>query len=234
MKKNIFWTGGFDSTFRLLQLICDDEISEINIYYITLFIDNIKYSLVGRRSVDIELKTMLNILLMLNTSKIKKFNIIGKSEDLLTCSFMFNFDFMNYICKEEVTYSDKIKIYYFDLFANDFVNRPISQYTYISEILEELNIEADICLEYNPDNPRSFYNLVSKVIVNNKISHENNPELKAFSRYNLPIISLTKEDMLEISINNGWCGVLEITWSCWYPYDNRPCNNCFACKRRVI
>ena len=61
------------------------------------------------------------------------------------------------------------------------------------------------------------------VIVNNKISHENNPELKAFSRYNLPIISLTKEDMLEISINNGWCDVLEITWSCWYPYDNRPC-----------
>ncbi len=228
MTNNIFWTGGFDSTFRLLQIINDDKISEINIYYITLFIDNVNHSNIGRRSVDVELKTMLNILSVLDTSKIKSFNIIGKSEDLLMCSFMFNYSFMNYICKEEVTYSDKTKILYFDLFANDFVNRPISQYTYITDILEEFNIEADICLEYNPGNPRSFWSLVSKQIVGNKI------ELEAFSKFNLPIISLTKEDMLDISIKKGWTDVLKLTWSCWYPKDSLPCGVCFACKRRVI
>lgn len=233
MKRNIFWTGGFDSTFGLLRLINDENISEINVYYISLWIDNIKKSNVGRRSVDIELKTMLTILQNIDTSKIKKFTIIGKSENLLMCNLMFNFDFMNYISKEEITLSDKTKINYFDLFLNGLMNRPVSQYTYITEILDQLDIEADICLEYNPGNPQSFWSLLSKSIVGNKIG-KTTLELEAFSKYNLPIIELTKEDMFDIAKNNEWLEILKLTWSCWYPDGLEPCGRCFACKRRVV
>jgi hypothetical protein len=233
MLKNIFWTGGFDSTFRLLQLIDDVEITEINIYYIALSIDNIKNSTVCRRSIEIELKTMQNILSVIETRKIKSFTIIGKSETLLHCNFMFNFSFMKYISKEEILLSDRTKVNYFDLFANGYMNRPVSQYTYISQILDDLDIEADICLEYNPDNPISFWSLLSNSIVGNKII-PNKPELDSFSKYNLPIINLTKEDMLEISITNDWVDIVELSWSCWYPDEGEACGRCFACKRRVV
>ena len=64
IKNNINKPGGFEYVEKELRTMIEDinfKISEINIYYITLFIDNIKYSLVGRRSVDIELKTMLKL-----------------------------------------------------------------------------------------------------------------------------------------------------------------------------
>lgn len=233
MKKNIFWTGGFDSTFRLLQIVNDIEVEEINIFYVSLLIDNKESSKVSRRSLDIELKTMSNILSEIDTTKIKCFTIIGKSETLLLCNLIFSYGFMNYITKEEVIYTDKTKINFFDLYRNNFVNRPISQYTYISQLLEELDIEAEISLEFNPNNSVSFWSLLSSAIQNNRII-KIRPELEAFSRFQLPIINLTKEDMLEIAIKNGWEKILQLTWSCWYPIGETSCGSCFACKRRVL
>ena len=73
MKKNIFWTGGFDSTFRLLQLLEDENITDIYLYYIALVIDNVEESDIRRMSMSQEIETMQLILSSIDKSKIKKY-----------------------------------------------------------------------------------------------------------------------------------------------------------------
>jgi hypothetical protein len=147
MRKNIFWTGGFDSTFRLLQLIEDTTVSEIYLYFISLVIDNVETSDVRRMSISYELETMKLILDSIDKSKIKQFTIIGKPEDLLYYTFQFPYQFMNYIGKDKIEYSDINKVYFFDLYVSGIVLRPITQWGAITEILDELDISAEICLE---------------------------------------------------------------------------------------
>jgi len=229
MKKNLFWTGGFDSTFRLLQLLDDDLVIEINLFYISLVIDNVEYSDVRRKSIPNEINTMLQILRKIDTNKIKKFNIIGKNEDLIRYSFMFNFNFMNFIQKQHINYSDKNKIYFFDLLSLDIISRPINQWGAITQILDDLNIEAEICIEKDG----GIWSKIKNYVIDGRIQFDLLPALSAFSKYQIPLFDVSREEMLKNS-NDNWIRILEITWSCWYPKDNKPCGRCFTCKRRPL
>jgi hypothetical protein len=99
VEKNLFWTGGFDSTFRLLELVNDDKISKINLFYIALNIDDIESSSEYRLSITNELKAMSKILSLINTSKLN-LTIFAKSENLLMYSFILPFRFVNFIGRE--------------------------------------------------------------------------------------------------------------------------------------
>ena len=58
--KYLFWTGGYDSTFRLCQLLIDEkkEVQPIYLFLEDEFVDSDKFE---RRNKDEELQTMLNI-----------------------------------------------------------------------------------------------------------------------------------------------------------------------------
>jgi hypothetical protein len=228
MTKNLFWTGGFDSTFRLLQLIDDNEVLEINLYYISIVIDNIESSEIRRKSNIYEIQTMYQILSNINIEKVKSFTIFGKNEDLLHYSFIFNFPFMNYINRDSIEYSDKNKVFYFDLFVNGLVLRPINQWGGITQILDDLDIEAEICLEKGG----GIWSKINKYVVNGEIQYDLFKPLKAFSNYQIPLFDIDREEMVSISSNKNWDDILKITWSCWYPKNNLPCGRCFTCKRR--
>lgn len=230
MRKNIFWTGGFDSTFRLLQLIEDDNVSEIYLYFISLVIDNLESSDVRRKSVSQELETMQLILNRIDKSKIKQFTIIGKSEDLLYYTFQFPYAFMNYISKENIEYSDINKVYFFDLYVNGLVLRPITQWGAITQILDDLDIVAEICLEKGG----GIWSRIKKFVNNGQINFDNMRALLAFSKYEIPLFDVSRDDMIDISKENGWISILELTWSCWYPKNGEQCGKCFTCIRRPL
>lgn len=230
MIRNIFWTGGFDSTFRLLQSVNDDNINEINLYYLSLVIDNVKTSKTRRASSKQEISTMNEILKIINTDKIKSFNIIGEKEDLLSYTFTFQFPFMNYILRDNIEYSDINKTYYFDLLVNDIVSRPINQWGAITQILDDLDIEAEICLEKNS----VIWNNIKRYVIDNQIKFELFPPLKAFRRYQMPLFDIDRDEMMITSTENNWLDVLKISWSCWYPNGDKPCGKCFTCVKRPL
>lgn len=239
MKKNIFWTGGFDSTFRLLQLIDDDNVNQIEIFYISLFIDNTSdgsndpidvYLYPGRRSIEYELESMSIILSLIDTKKISKFTIIGKSEYLLFCNLIFNYSFMNYVSKETIEYSDETRINLLQLYDNELVLRPTCQWGAITEVLNFFDIEAEICIEKGG----GFWTRLNHIIVDGKLNFDAYPGLKLFSRYQLPILEISKEEMLKISQEKKWTQMINLTWSCWYPENGEPCMKCFACKERLV
>lgn len=226
--KNIFWTGGFDSTFRLLELVSDDKVSSINLYYIALNIDDVENSNVGRRSITNEIETMIRILNNIDTSKIKKFTIIGKSEDLLYYSFQFTFPFMNFISKDKIEYSDKNKSYFFDLLVEGLVLRPITQWGAITQLLDDLNIEAEICLEKEG----GIWSRINRYVIDGQIQFSRMSALNAFKRYQIPLFNINRQQMIQISDEKNWKSILQMTWSCWYPKDGLQCGKCFTCVRR--
>lgn len=227
MKKHIFWTGGFDSTFRLLQLIDDSCVSKIHIWYLALKIDNKSTSQVARMNRDHEITTMHKILSQIDRSKIVKFNIIGESEKLLYYHLIFGYQFMNFISKEQIHFSDRTKALFFDLWANNIVSRPISQWTAITQILDDFDIEAEICLERGG----GIWSRIKDWVVDGEIQFHQCPGLEALRRYQIPLFDLDKEDMLKIA-NQSQIEILRQTWSCWYPQDDSPCQLCFACLAR--
>lgn len=229
MKKNLFWTGGFDSTFRLLQLLDDNLVTEINLFYISLIIDNVENSDIRRKSIVNEIDSMITILKNIDISKIKNFTIIGKNEDLIRYSFMFDFSFMNFIQRDKIEYSDKNKVYLFDLLALDIISRPINQWGAITQILDDLNIEAEICIEKDG----GIWGKIKNYVIDGRIQFNLLPPLSAFSNYQIPLFDVNREEMLKNS-NDNWIKILEMTWSCWYPKDNKPCGRCFTCKRRPL
>ena len=230
MKKNIFWTGGFDSTFRLLQLLEDENITDIYLYYIALVIDNVEESDIRRMSMSQEIETMQLILSSIDKSKIKKFTIISKQEELLYYTFQFPYQFMNYIGKEIIEYSDINKVYFFDLYVSGLVLRPITQWGAITQILDDLDIEAEVCLEKDG----GIWSRINRFVVDGQIQFHKMRCLSAFMRYEIPLFDVSRESMIDISIKKGWLPILELTWSCWYPKNGNQCGKCFTCKRRPI
>ena len=225
MTSNIFWTGGFDSTFRLLELIDDESISEVNIFYIALNIDNEDHSTTKRRSIDIEIKTMSKILSVINKSKIKKFTIFSDKVNLQHYVLFFEgYQFMEYVERDFIEYTTQLKMDYLHLYKNDIVPRPVSQWGSITQILDELNIKAEICLEKGggiQTKLSTLSDLVDKSVVN-----------RVFGRYIMSLFDVTREDMALKSEERGWNDVMKETWSCWYPIDSKPCGVCFTCIRR--
>ncbi len=60
------------------------------------------------------------------------------------------------------------------------------------------------------------------------------PSLLSFLSFASSIIFLSKEEELEIAKQKGFDKLLYYTWTCWYPKDDEPCNECKMCKERII
>ena len=39
---------------------------------------------------------------------------------------------------------------------------------------------------------------------------------------------------LSISEKGGYKHIMKMTWSCWYPKNNKPCGRCIMCRERII
>lgn len=57
-----------------------------------------------------------------------------------------------------------------------------------------------------------------------------------YQKFRLPLthVHMTKDEMKQIVMNEDFIDILKITWSCWYPINNKPCQKCEMCKYRVL
>ena len=51
---------------------------------------------------------------------------------------------------------------------------------------------------------------------------------------NFPLYGRTKEQLLEKAKKNGYDDILQLTWSCWFPNNGKPCTKCPMCKERIL
>ncbi len=61
-----------------------------------------------------------------------------------------------------------------------------------------------------------------------------NNSLNIFNKFVFSTIKLSKKDMLNIAKRGNYANILKLTWSCWYPKNNKPCGRCIMCHERIV
>ena len=56
---------------------------------------------------------------------------------------------------------------------------------------------------------------------------------EVFKYYHFPILHLSKKEMLAKAYENGWKEIIDLTWFCHKPQNNKPCGKCNPCRTAV-
>mgnify|MGYP001048370260 CR=1 FL=1 len=210
---NLFWTGGWDSTFRLLQLLLVDK-NHVQPYYIM----DLK-----RESMHAELKNMKEIRSILYsnypyTKELFRPTIFTKVRDIEKDPVITN------------ALKTAIKTTHYG-----------SQYDWLARFCKQNNIlDMEMCAQRiaNPQTAPRLKPFLIKIdgtqIYKYNVVYANSPEYELFRFYNFPIVEISKLDMLKISNKNGWENMMTKTWFCHHPkLGNKPCGKCTPCKQAI-
>lgn len=205
--KRLLWTGGWDSTYRLLYSIIVEN-NLVQPYYILDF---------NRPSYKKEIDTM-NII----KNKIyEKFPLTkGKINNTI-------FIKINEI-EENQTITDK----YMKLKEESFIG---SQYDWLARYAESEDL-TNLELSIHLDDKAAFFvkrygikNENSKVYYLDKNMYGTQYDI--FKYFDFPILDLTKLDMQRNAEKYDFLDIMELTWFCYNPMPNgQPCGYCNPCK----
>ncbi|VAX25458.1 hypothetical protein MNBD_IGNAVI01-450 [hydrothermal vent metagenome] len=213
---NLFWTGGWDSTFQLLQLLLVYR-RQVIPYYI---IDP------DRRSLGKEIQTMKNI----KADLFKKFPF---TKSLLKPT--------KYYAITDITLDKEIENAIVLIRKEKHIGE---QYYWLASFCKEHNIhDMQLALEYHPTFDESHIN-IDPIITQSFDGYQNvfriDPKIsetevyKVFRYFSFPIASITKLQMLEIANKKGWRAIMDITWFCHDPTcSNKPCGKCIPCRQVI-
>lgn len=212
----LLWTGGWDSTFRLLQILLEEK-KEVQPFY---FIDP------ARKSLGVEIQCM---------HRLRKsiFEQYPGTENLILPT--------NYINIETIKHDEEIEQALRIL--NNYI--PLGrQYSWLAGFCKQTNISGlEMSIENGVNDDMGWKNL--PFLKNNfsadpKTLSERERVIYStskilFSYFKLPIININKKEMFEIVKQNGWMPVMEKTWFCYQPLylplkGLVPCGNCITCR----
>lgn len=225
----IFWTGGYDSTFRICQALIDER-RIVKPIYISDIIDNLPSKNNERRH------SLKNEYLSMSKIRNKIYKLFPWTQD----RFLPLLDIKNIFVDSEIDYHMKI------LKNQKRMRRSVCQYGAIAQVCKNLNknrnnkIYIEISVEKEPGGSMMYNTIHNKVnCLNNhcylkKNLGVNDRSLNIFRYLSFPTLNYTKKDMLDIAERGGYKDILYLTWSCWYPKNNKPCGRCIMCRERII
>ncbi len=210
----IFWTGGWDSTFRVLQLLLLEK-RKVQPYYI---IDP------DRKSTDAEIKAMDNI-------KDQLFQKYPGTKELLLPTIIGNVS--------DIQASQEITDAYQGILKRQKLG---SQYDFITRYCVQEGIDnIEMSVEDSPTGhlPKLIQSRVVEVNENKYLNYELDTKYVGTDVYTLfkyfryPILFITKLDMQEIVIKEGFGDLMKHTWFCHNPQKHgvnyEPCGVCHPC-----
>lgn len=206
---NLFWTGGWDSTFRLLQLILLRE-KRVQPFYI---IDE------HRLSTGVEIRSMKMI-------KERLFKRYPKTKNLLLPT----------IFKEvfDISSNQTLTNNYNKILEHNFIGL---QYEWLARFCSETGINGiEICVEKDSKAYRTLKTFIIQSGAGKDfyytldVKYQNTPEYELFRFFIFPVFNLTKLEMQTIAKYEGFDDFLELTWFCHTPINyDRPCGVCTPC-----
>jgi len=220
----LYWTGGYDSTFRLCEMLVDEN-KIVQPIYVALVLDNDCQSeetcskLWLRRNRNEEYAAMENV-----ADKIKEkyphlkerlLKTLIIDEHIKDDTFNFNFE----------------KNFY----GNNLwpKKRKTHQYLFLSKYAtyHKKHIDIGVMGIHKKALLAKFLKKNLKKIEDNFVITIKNHPLY-YVRF--PLYGRSKEDLLEKAQVNGYADILQLTWSCWFPKDGKPCTKCPMCKERIV
>lgn len=210
----LLWTGGWDSTFRLMMLVLVHE-QPVQPYYL---IDE------TRESFPLEIRTMAEIK--------EAVAVRWPSARRLILPTIYG-------ARRDLRLDQAITRSYRNLYDR---SRLGGQYDWLARWLAQLGItDVDIGITDSdaPDDTANVFLKPHTDLVSDSDRGQfssfrddvDDPDLLAvFGRYLFPLIHLSKPDMQRIARENDFADVLETTWFCHQPRaDGRPCGVCHPC-----
>lgn len=209
---SILWTGGWDSTFQLLQLLLLHQRPVIPYYLINE----------DRGSTGIELATMRDIRLALARA-------YPHTEALLAPTRFFSVSCIG--AHPEIT----------DTYRRVRQQRFLgTQYEWLPRFCEEQGISnLQLCI-HKDDKAHTVIGDMTRpageetdtaAIVDERFSGSD--EYRLFHYFTFPILELTKPDMAEQAKSQGWESLMGMTWFCHKPRKNQPCGLCNPCRYTI-
>ena len=235
-----FWSGGFDSTYHVIKSLIDGKIVQ------PIYIDdrephggyhenplvnqrNGNDDMYPRKSTEIELERISWF-----EQKIHK--LIKNSKKLLLPLM-----YIDNPIQENNEISEVVKKY------NEWLPETIyktksgddswleAQADIVIRFQKQFGLEIEYPIEHIEND---WYEILDSAIQDGKFYEDKLPskyqDLKIFGGFSYPSRHLTREQMFEDAKSHGFDDLMYYTWTCWYPKDDKPCNECKICKERII
>ncbi|MFV8835858.1 7-cyano-7-deazaguanine synthase [Aquisalimonas sp. APHAB1-3] len=204
---NLLWTAGWDSTYRLLDLVLVKK-KTVHPFYILS---------TSRESTLLELETMQRIKYLVGEvsslayERIRPVVIVSKNDI------------------EE--YSD-ISSKYEKLSSI----RPLGkQYETFSRFVEQYGVEGlELGVEHGCGAYYFLKDVVERVFTSDgdqywRLPLDHRGDLTLFRYYRMPLLFTRKTEMLEASKEFGFAHIMHETWFCHKPKRGKPCGKCYPC-----
>lgn len=215
----LYWTGGYDSTFRLCFLVIIQQ-TPVQPIYLSSVIDNQPSLSVRRHNHSQELQAMQHILEVLRQRYPSLAHLILPLQ----------------IVSKEIPYTPDVKKHMVTLSEQGLLRRPVCQYGALAQYALNLQKPIEICVEKDPIHSAMYKTVSHQVDTNGRLPllPRSNP-LSIFQMLCFSTIQYTKQDMLRIAKQHQFDDILSLSWSCWYPSkDGKPCGRCIMCSDRII
>lgn len=204
--RNVLWTSGWDSSFRLLYSVIVEDVVVRPIYILDR----------NRESSINEIKAIDSIRSALRRKFPEKFN------NLLPLKLLFKSDVEDRVYKSYLSDLEQLEV----KFGTQHAWLPIVLEKYSSSDIFELCMHA-------PSPQSKFVNQYAKLNSDGiKVLSENSPEhiKKLFSCFSFPVIDIEKKEFEKVASKYGFDDILYLTWFCHGPVFNKPCGICSPCK----
>lgn len=223
----VCWTGGYDSTFRVCQLIHAGR--------------RVQPIYLGMDDVDDEKNKLFSVQRKNKKSELQAMKHIRRSLEVLYPDAQYLLLPTLYI-NELVKPISEIKTCASYLYSKlGWFTRNINQYERILQIAYRSAEPLEICIVNDDGLSNSIKSFVTGVGDNCRLTDKLPDKYKCaciFGMVRFPVIHLTKDDMLDIATKEGYQHVLAHSWSCWTPVLVNgifvPCGQCDMCRHRII
>lgn len=209
---NLLWTSGSDSTFRLLELLLIQK-RPVQPYYI---MDR------TRKSLDFEIKAMENI-------KELVFRKYPDTKKLLRPTIFKEL--------QEIKPDERISYQYKRLADIDHLGK---QYEWLPKFAEQQGLsDLELSITSGEHSDSYFRRFLKPFLIKvedqgfyNYRLKENpvNPDLTLFKYFRFPIIEWSKLEMQQIADKNNFLDIMQHTWFCHAPIQQKACGICNPCK----
>jgi len=218
----LYWTGGYDSTFRLCELLLIHH-RPVQPIYLSSLIDNYPTGRAQRRNQSFEMESMNQIIQWIHTTQPPSIS-----------SLLFPLR----IVSDSIPYSSPVSKAMNYFYSIGTLRRPICQYGALAQYALSHPSPIEICVEKDPLHS-AMYKTVAHLVdsVTHQLPMPSSPEdpYWIFHPLRFSIIHRTKEEMRRIARQHHFDPVLFLTWSCWYPTETgSPCGRCMMCQDRII
>lgn len=198
---NLLWTGGWDSTFRLLQLLIVEQRSVQPIYVIDT----------GRGSLREEINAM-------NTISTMAKERIGKDVVLYPTKALMKSDFGDI---------KDLKDRYEALKARCHIG---SQYYWLALIAEDQGWEkTELCIQ-RFTYPSPLQKIIFDDLLGPQPRLKDFWEAELFKYWSFPVLNITKHEMRQVAEEHGFTDILFKRWFCFHPVGGKCCGTCRPCK----